>query len=334
MKRISVVEALRGLASISVALFHFCDQLNSIGARLIGAYGWLGVDVFFVISGFVIPLSLYGTGYGIRDFPFFLFRRLVRLEPPYLVSIALIIVLWHASSMAPGFAGAAPNYSAPQIASHLFYLVPLTGYSWLSPVYWSLAYEFVFYIIVGLTFGYLIRRNVAATVALALCTVVIAYLIYKTVDVRIMEFLVGAMLMRAVIVEDIHAKAWLLLSLAAVFICGGIATGTAVAIGAGGIYFLRSVDFGRWALLFGGLSYSLYLVHVPIGGRVIDLAERFGHGGLYEAIAVACALAASVAVATLLHRWVERPAMAASRKIMVARDRAMPDRSSSTSDGR
>jgi len=324
MKRISIVEALRALASISVALFHFCNQLNSIGAQLITAYGWLGVDVFFVISGFVIPLSLYGTGYGLKYFPFFLFRRLVRLEPPYLVSIVLIIILWHASSMAPGFAGTAPNYSFTQVASHLFYLVPLTDYSWLNPVYWSLAYEFVFYIIVGISFSYLIQRNVVATVAVALCAVAIAYFFRKFVDVRIIEFLVGVLIMRSVIVKDIHAKAWLLISLAAVFIFGGIATGIAVSIGAGAIYFFRSVDFGRWALLFGGLSYSLYLVHVPVGGRVINIAKRFGHGGPYEVFAVVCALAASVAVAALLHRWVERPAMAASRKIMAARHRPMP----------
>ena len=226
--------------------------------------------------------------------------------------------------MIPGFAGTAPNYSVPQIASHLFYLVPLTDYSWINPVYWSLAYEFAFYVIVGVSFSYLIRRNVVATVAVALCAVAIEYFICKLVDVKVMEFLVGALIMRSVIVKDIYAKAWLLICLTAVFIFGGIATGTAVAISAGGIYFLRSVDFGRWALLFGSLSYSLYLVHVPVGGRVINLAKRFGHGGMHEAFAVVCALAASVAVAALLYRWVERPALAASRKIMSMRHRPIP----------
>jgi peptidoglycan/LPS O-acetylase OafA/YrhL len=114
MHRISVVEALRALASVSVALFHFCSQLDSNGAQIVAAYGWLGVDVFFVISGFVIPLSLYGTGYGLRDFPSFLLRRLVRLEPAYLVSIAVVLILWHASQAVPGFAGQAPSYSIPQ----------------------------------------------------------------------------------------------------------------------------------------------------------------------------------------------------------------------------
>ena len=184
MKRISVVEAMRALASISVALFHFCNQLYSTGAQLVASYGWLGVDVFFVISGFVIPLSLYGRRYGVRDFPSFLLRRLVRLEPAYLVSIAAVVVLQYASSVAPGFRGQMPDYSFPQLASHLLYLVPLTNYDWLLPVYWSLAYEFVFYVTVGLTFSYLIGRSVAVTVALALGALGLKFVVYNMVDVH------------------------------------------------------------------------------------------------------------------------------------------------------
>jgi peptidoglycan/LPS O-acetylase OafA/YrhL len=317
MNRISVVEALRALASISVALFHFCNGLHSTGAHLVTRYGWLGVDVFFVISGFVIPLSLYGRGYGLRDFPSFLFRRLVRLEPAYLVSIAVVLVLWYASSVAPGFAGQAPNYSFAQLASHVFYIIPLTSYQWLNPVYWSLAYEFVFYVTVGLTFSYLIERSVAATVVLAFGALGLSFAIYNVVDVRIVEFLVGALLMRLAVsdAKDIQTKAWLLASLVLVLFIGGIATGIAVSFGALSILFLRSVEFGRLAIFLGSISYSLYLIHAPIGGRVINLARRFGEGPLYELVIVALALSASVMVAMLLHRFVEAPAMMASRKI-------------------
>ncbi len=66
--RIAVIEAIRGLAAISVALFHFSVQLEG-PVRAIFGYGWLGVDVFFVISGFVIPFSLFGRGYSVRQFP-------------------------------------------------------------------------------------------------------------------------------------------------------------------------------------------------------------------------------------------------------------------------
>jgi peptidoglycan/LPS O-acetylase OafA/YrhL len=321
MRRISVVEALRALASVSVALFHFCSQLSSTGAHLIANYGWLGVDVFFVISGFVIPLSLYGRGYGLRDFPSFLLRRLVRLEPAYLVSIVVVVFLWYASSVAPGFQGQAPTYSLPQLASHLFYLVPLTSYPWLSPIYWTLAYEFVFYITVGLTFSYLIERSAAVTVVLALCVLGLSFSVYNTVDVRIIEFLIGALSMRLMLStsREFHIGALLVVSLLLIFFIGGIATGIAVLLAVCAILLLRSVEFGRGVMFLGSISYSLYLIHVPIGGRVVNLAKRFGEGPLYEFVIVALALSASLLAAMLLHRFIEAPSMVASRKIGMKR---------------
>ena len=88
---------------MSVAVFHFSAALPSEVARFIGTFAWLGVDVFFVISGFVIPLSLHDRGYRPSHYPNFLLRRLLRLEPPYLVSIAMVILLEYLSSLAPGF---------------------------------------------------------------------------------------------------------------------------------------------------------------------------------------------------------------------------------------
>ena len=313
-----MIEALRGLAALSVALFHFCNQLQSSGAKLITQYGWLGVDVFFVISGFVIPLSLYGRNYRLRDFPLYMLRRMIRLEPAYLVSIALVIVLWHASSMAPGFAGAAPSYSWQQIASHLFYIIPLTSYDWLNPVYWSLAYEFIFYITVGLTFSFLIQRNVALTVLLGAAALGIRYIAFGDLNVRIEEFLVGALLMRCTIGDaPIQTKAWVLGAVAISFLIGGPATGAVVAGAAAVIYFLRSTNLGRAALIAGSLSYSLYLIHVPIGGRVINLGKRFGSGAFSESIIVTLAPALSLAAAYVLRRLVEVAAIKASRSINV-----------------
>jgi peptidoglycan/LPS O-acetylase OafA/YrhL len=213
--------------------------------------------------------------------------------------------------MTPGFAGQAPNYSLPQLASHLFYIVPLTRYQWLNPVYWSLAYEFVFYITVGLTFSYLIERSVAVTVVLAFGVLGLSFAVYRTADLRIIEFLIGALLMRSAVsdAKDVQTGAWLVASLVLVFLIGGIAGGIALSLAAGAILLLRSVEFGGCAIFLGSMSYSLYL------GRVINLTKRFGQGPLYELVIVALALSASLVVAMLLHRFVEVPAMMASRKI-------------------
>src|SRR5262249_5157732 len=137
------------------------------------------------------------------------------------------------------------------------------------------------------------------------------------VDVRIIEFLVGVLVMRAVVsdAKRFQTRAWLLVSLVLVFFLGGIATGIVVSIGACSILFLRSVEFGKLAIFLGSMSYSLYLVHVPIGGRIINLGKRFGEGSFYEFVIVALALLGSLVAAMLLHRFVEIPTLKASRKI-------------------
>jgi hypothetical protein len=79
------------------------------------------------------------------------------------------------------------------------YGISLTGYSWISPVYRSLACEFVFYLIVGLTFFSLIHREIEFTVlAIAFVTAVCFYLQSKF-DVRILKFAMGILLMRLVV---------------------------------------------------------------------------------------------------------------------------------------
>lgn len=315
--RYSNIEALRGVASIGVALFHFSSQLPSTVPVLLTSVGWLGVDVFFVISGFVIPLSLYGRDYRLRDFPHFMLRRLVRLEPPYLISIVLLLLLWHLSALAPGFRGADPSYSFGQIVAHLFYAVPFTSYSWLSPIYWSLAYEFVFYILVGLTFSFFIDRAVEFTMLATALVAALSFYVFAQFDPKIIEFAVGILLMRLVATktERINLCLWLAICLAIVFWTGGLKIGGAVLFSASAIYFLRDVQFGRWAYFVGGISYSLYLIHPIIGARVINLGRRFGEGAFYELVIVVAALAASILAAILFARWVEAPARQASRRI-------------------
>ena len=74
-------------------------SIKSDWLRATGAYGWLGVEVFFVISGFIIPYSMLHAGYEfLWHFGRHLVKRIIWLEPPYLASIAVVLVLWHVST--------------------------------------------------------------------------------------------------------------------------------------------------------------------------------------------------------------------------------------------
>ena len=308
------------MAAISVAAFHFSGPLSSEAAKFISTYTWLGVDVFFVISGFVIPLSLHGRGYRPSHFPTFMLRRLLRLEPPYLVSIAMVILLGYLSSLAPGFQGDTWSFSFPQIAAHLLYLVPFTEYAWLQPVYWSLAYEFAFYCCVGALFPFLIDRRIEWTVLVAAGIFGAVSLMKGVLDVGILHFVAGVLVMRFVVEEGdrISVGFWLAVSIALVFLVGGVPPGIAVAFAAAAILLGRKVVFGRWTYFLGGISYSLYLIHVPVGGRVINLGRRFGDGALYELALIACAMIVCVIFSVYFSRLVERPAMLLSRRVALS----------------
>src|SRR5947209_2252350 len=90
--RVEVVDGLRGLASLAVCWYHLVYANHAFaGGGLVAAVlrdsarnAWVGVEVFFVISGFVIPLALYRSGYTPRRFGTFMLKRIIRLDPPYL----------------------------------------------------------------------------------------------------------------------------------------------------------------------------------------------------------------------------------------------------------
>src|SRR5882762_1752345 len=168
--RVATVDALRGLASFSVAWFHFTHgNAGFLPAGLLkstGEYGWLGVSMFFVISGFVIPYALDKARYEMSEYAFFLAKRIIRLDPPYLADICLILALAYLVPHAPMFHGVTPAYTITQLLCHFGYLNSLIGKPWVNPVFWSLGIEFQYYLLVGLIFPLLVASSRVLRLAL------------------------------------------------------------------------------------------------------------------------------------------------------------------------
>ncbi|HWS54485.1 MAG TPA: acyltransferase, partial [Pyrinomonadaceae bacterium] len=177
-RRIHSLDFLRGVASLAVCWFHLTryqfqtpDGPAYEAVRAAGAHGWLGVEVFFVISGFVIPYSLGRAGYRLRDYPAFVLKRVVRLDPPYLAALALILALAFAEAARAGQPAAVEGEPLgwARVLLHLGYLNMFFGHEWLNPAFWTLAIELQFYALVGLAFPLLgSRRRGARLAALAL----------------------------------------------------------------------------------------------------------------------------------------------------------------------
>lgn len=177
------LDVLRGIAILSVFLFHYQDAiLHVVPLRWSGlwlnpgsaanvwtyilfplSFGWAGVSLFFVISGFVIHLSfLRNPTFNLGQF---YTRRFWRIYPPYLLALCVFAFRIHMVKTPAGVAGA----GAAQFLSHLF-LVHNLRQQWffgiVSP-FWSLALEAQFYLIYPLLL--LIRKRVGMTGALG-CT--------------------------------------------------------------------------------------------------------------------------------------------------------------------
>jgi len=321
---IPVIDKLRGLAALSVAWFHLTNGYESWVATT-GSLGWLGVEAFFVISGFVIPyaLSQMEPLYRLSHFPRFILRRLVRLEPPYIASILLVVAANLVAAASPMFNGAAPAFPPAQLAAHLLYLIPFTGYDWLQPVYWTLAFEFAFYLSMGLAFP-LLGASARPWIVRILAGALIGLVAIGVVPYLVLLFVMGFVCFRRVALQD--SRGWtaclLLVSTLVLGLLGGIEVAivglaTALAI----VSHRLAPELPRWfgAALggLGAISYSLYLVHVPIGGKVVNLGSRFIEGPVSELVLSLAALATSIIAALVFYWIIERPAVVLARRIRV-----------------
>lgn len=180
------IDGLRFYAIITVAVFHintaFSRQigLENLGISNLGgkdnfwAAGWwlvrldLGVKVFFAISGMVLALPFLrqhlfsGPKVDLGDY---FYRRLTRLEPPFVASLLLFLFV-HILILHTPFVALAPHFVAGLAYSHVFiYGKPNP----INPVTWSLETEAQFYILVPMFFGLIFfRKNLAYAILVLL----------------------------------------------------------------------------------------------------------------------------------------------------------------------
>ena len=310
-KRNQTVDALRAIAALWVCLWHF-----TLGTG-VGAHGYLGVTIFFVISGFIVPYSMLRSGYTLAAWPTFMLKRLARLEPPYLASIVLTLALGAAEALR----GFPPNWTATQIAGHLGYANAFLGLPWLNAPYWSLAIEFQFYIAMGLALPLLMRAGtpVKRLAGLALASS-LPLLLPSGSNATILPYLpvFAAGILTFLRATDMIGRKsyWAALPLLAAIVLKVQDAGVALAT-VGTAVLIATVRIPRVAPIawLGAISYSLYLLHVPIGYRVMNVIEKSSQGALVPIAAIAGALVASIAGAALFRRYVEQPSLRLAARI-------------------
>jgi peptidoglycan/LPS O-acetylase OafA/YrhL len=343
-RRDESVHILRGIAALIVCLAHITTAGTlRLPPTLVAAVGHadFGVAVFFMISGFVVPWSLLGRGYSIGHFPRFLARRLVRLDPPYFAAIGLgLIVLWiKALYMLEPF----PR--ASHIALHFGYLSGLADTVWIVPVFWTLAIEFQFYLLVGLSFPLLeriVRRSLGDKVATFGWGIVLAVLsdwcLRYAVAVPVpggspsvwlyyAPYFALGLAVFAARAGAVHwsLPAWLgtLMSFHSWPVLSVWIPVTVIATLVAARPVARFGEGPHWSALrgLGTISYSLYLTHAIVVGKLsyvysLTHPDDPASGGLALAFASADLVVALVCAAAF-YWMIERPAVRWSRRIAV-----------------
>lgn len=142
------IQVLRATAAIMVVMHHTFPHYAAMGITLpflesLANWGFVGVDIFFIISGFIMAYTTFNKPRGVQSAKTFIQHRLFRIYLGYIpFLLIMILVLWHFN---------------PEKLTHLdivgsFSLLNANMYQLVLPVSWSLSFELYFYLLFLATF--------------------------------------------------------------------------------------------------------------------------------------------------------------------------------------
>ena len=339
MQKRNDIQILRALAVIFVVLFH----LEVAGIES----GFLGVDVFFVVSGFLMAI-LYKTGETKKFFE----RRAKRLLPAYFTTVAITLIA-SIFIVLPSELGQVATQSIYSIffANNFGFWMQNSYFSKtdFNPLLhlWSLGVEIQFYLIVPLLVWFFRKSKIFLPLVLIgsfLSCVFIVGISPKTsffmMPLRIWEFLIGFVIAYYLTNEgNIKTQNYQWLGLIGLIVLCAIpfirvdgqslnrleahpsfyallvCFATSLVLSCGLPKVLQESSFGNFLAKIGDYSYSIYLVHFPI--IVLYLYEPFSGTILYPENYVDKAILLGLIIVTsvLMHRYVETRRINSASKV-------------------
>lgn len=341
--RLGNIDALRAVAALCVFVQHaFRDVIAHGGDGPFAAFaagtfntidtGRLGVVMFFLISGFVVPFSIKGD----KPVRRFVISRFFRLYPAYWVSLVVATVLLTVTGHVP---------SVAQVLANGTMAATILGEEWMNGVYWTLFIELLFYgmtvvlFVVGVLYQPILLAGIACLLALTTDLAIIAPdlpLPVQYIGLHLSVMFSG-LLLRLGLIEG-KRSALVLAGLLFVFQMFSVVvasdyalqtergfaafsmTSTVLAYVLGFGVFVAVAVFGRRDTRFlahmAAVSYSFYLLHSEVNAAVFHFLPLTGEWS--DLIALGVSVVVAIAVASVVYRFVEQPFMALGRRINAA----------------
>ena len=311
------LDFLRLVAAAGVVLSHLFWLRKTVSPAaagyptLLDLSGSIGVATFFVISGYVNYLSLEAH----PSSALFYLKRIVRIAPAYVFVVCAQTVVFLLAFRSNVTWDAFPRYFLANLMT-LNFIQPsfVKGIDAINASLWTIKVELMYYLVLPFLMPFLRQvKWIVAGIALSLLFAVIvpSAVIARQLPGMLYLFLLGVLLTRA---GKIHWGVWI-----APLLISGILFATGHAgrtIGDIGLYVL-GIPVGlvaifarvKWVRIRFDISYSLYLVHYPVILLTLMLTKA---SGVFLSDLVL--IAATLAIASLVTFFIERPALVAGRR--------------------
>ena len=330
--RFHLIDGLRGIAAVSVLIYHLWVNAGLRRPLSVWCPSWLdhffalchhGIEIFFVLSGFVIAYSVRDLKISLHTATNFALRRQLRLDPPYwLCTLLTLIPIALASHKNPGLV-IVPSVGA--FFANLFYLQGILGLPFIVRPSWTLCLEIQFYLvfIAAVWLAQRFRNEKIAATGVFLASVCVS--LVWCVRYPPTPWFIGSWYLFAIGVWVYWTFAgrmqgvWLFAVVLATLCLSLFVTPNVSFVGACTALLLfhagRRDHLHDWLSApifryFGAISYSLYLVHFDLVSLVARAGMRLtGDSPRGAVVWFSLAIGLSVFAAHLLHHFIEKPAM-------------------------
>jgi len=313
--RLEGIDVLRGVAALSVTMFHFTWSYGNVRDSTFTpsfsfVSGRYGVDLFFMISGFVIFMTLERS----RRLLDFAVSRFARLYPAFWTALLLAIVALSLDGR--------PTPSFGTIVANVTMVPGFFGEPLIDEPYWTLAYEILFYFLAAGFFFFSGRSDpeIACVGWLLISMLMMAYVpsLMKMIAAPCSYLFVTGIMVYRILHNRSNYRSYAVL-VTAIFIStripfspnehisglsnGALTSALAIVLWSGGQ--VGVPRYCRLLVYLGEISYSLYLIHNQLGFTMLHTATALG---LPPDISIITVLLLVLGAAGAINAIVERPA--------------------------